>query len=368
MRRTYRILMLDDAPADAELIERELKTAGIPYEGRLVSTGDAFRRSLASFEPDLVLSDYTVPSFGGVQALELVRAASKDLPFVLVSGSIGEAGAIEIMRKGATDYVLKDNLARLGPAVVRALEEAEHKAGRRAAESALAQRAAELERSNVELEQFAYICSHDLREPLRMITTFIELIEERCAPVLDEESVSYMGTVVDGSLRMLRMVDGILEYSRARSSPYPITACDSALALQAALVDLGPTLKETGTLVTHGALPVVQANETQLARLFLNLIGNGIKFNREKPPRIDVGALREGMRWVFSVSDNGIGVSPEFREAVFKMFRRLHNRGQYAGEGIGLAVCRRIVERFGGRIWMDANPGGGSIVRFTLGA
>lgn len=365
MTRITRILLLEDSDADAELLGRELRKAGIEFEARCADTRESFTKALETFAPDLILADFSLPGFNGLHALKIARAHDPDLPFLLVSGSVGEETAIDIMRSGATDYVLKHRLTRLGPAVHRALAEAEERAQRRAAESALARRAAELERSNADLEQFAYICSHDLREPLRTISTFADLIQEQAEGKLDELCRGYFQRVVEGTERMRRMIDGLLEYSRANSETAPVTACDASRAFRAALEGLKTVVQHAGAVVTSAELPIVRAGEDQLVRVFQNLVTNAIKFNRSGAPTVHVQAQRSGEEWIFGVCDNGIGIAADARGRVFEMFRRLHNRTEYPGEGMGLAVCKKIIERYGGRIWIEANPGGGSIVHFT---
>ena len=224
----------------------------------------------------------------------------------------------------------------------------------------------ELERSNAELEQFAYIASHDLREPLRMIASYTALLEEEFAGKLDARTQRFMGYVQEGAKRMQRLIDDLLAYSRldARAQPSVPTPADAAL--QHALVDMRPLLREIAAQVTHDDLPTLLVDPVQLDQLFQNIVHNAVKFRRDEPPRVHVSAERAEGMWRVAVQDNGIGIEKEFCVRIFQMFQRLHDRAKYDGSGIGLAIAKKIVERHGGRIWVESKPGRGSTFYFTL--
>lgn len=232
--------------------------------------------------------------------------------------------------------------------------------------AALAASTQDLARSNLELEQFAYVASHDLQEPLRMVVGFVQLLEKRLADKLETETMEFMAFAVDGALRMQRLIQDILSYSRVNSRAAPCEQVDSATALQEALMLLDNQISNSGAQVAAHDLPVVSADRTQMVQLFQNLIGNAIKFCKNGAPRIQVQAQRHGKQWRFTVTDNGIGIEPEYRERIFGIFQRLHTRHEYEGTGIGLAICKRIVQRYGGEIGVDAAPGAGSVFWFTL--
>jgi len=225
---------------------------------------------------------------------------------------------------------------------------------------------AEVVRSNQELEQFAYVASHDLQEPLRVISGYLQLLERRYQGRLDADADQFIQYTVDAVKRLQELITDLLEYSRVGSRGKPLRPTDSGASLRRALAALERVIAETGTRVTHGPLPTVLADPTQLAQLFQNLIDNAIKFRRDCPPEIEVSALREESGWRFSVRDNGIGIEPEYWERIFLIFQRLHTRQKHPGTGIGLAICKRIVERHGGRIWIDSKPGEGSTFHFML--
>lgn len=237
---------------------------------------------------------------------------------------------------------------------------------RRRFEEELRRRDAELLRSNADLEQFAYVASHDLQEPLRMVTSYVQLLERRYKGRLDADADEFIGYAVDGARRMQALINDLLAYSRVGTRAKPLEPVESEEALRRALRDLELAIRDSGARVSHDALPRVMADPVQLAQLFLNLVGNAVKFRRDEPLRVHVSAQRRGDEWVFGVQDNGIGIDPSDHERVFVMFQRLHDRARYPGTGIGLAICKKIVERHGGRIWVESEAGQGATFRFTL--
>jgi len=237
---------------------------------------------------------------------------------------------------------------------------------RKRAEEALKKTLADLERSNKELEQFAYVASHDLREPLRMVASFTQLLAKRYQDKLDADANEFISYAVDGANRMQKMVNDLLSYSRVgvRGKPFEPTDCTGIL--NQTLTDLKVAIDENEAIITHDALPVVMGDELQLVQLFQNLIENGIKFRSKEAPRIHISAQENGNEWIFTVQDNGIGIDPQYNERIFIIFQRLHGRENYPGTGIGLAICKKIVERHGGRVWVDSQPGNGSTFYFTI--
>ena len=227
---------------------------------------------------------------------------------------------------------------------------------------------AELARSNADLEQFAYVASHDLQEPLRMVASYMQLLERRYEGKLDKDADAFIAYAVDGAKRIQKMINDLLAYSRVGTHGREFEATESESAFEYAVANLEQEIEESGGRVTHDPLPAVMADPTQLVQVFQNLIGNAVKFQGESPPRAHVSARKQGREWVFSVSDNGIGFDPKYSERVFIVFKRLHPSSEYGGTGIGLAICKRIVERHGGRMWVSSEPGKGSTFYFTLPA
>ncbi len=224
----------------------------------------------------------------------------------------------------------------------------------------------ELSRSNAELQEFAYVASHDLQEPLRMVTSYVQLLGRRYQGKLDADANDFIGYAVDGVSRMQNLINGLLAYSRVATRGKVFEPADCAAALDQALANLGAAIEESGAVISHDPLPTVMSDSTQLVQLFQNLVGNAIKFHGDEPPRVHVSAEQKGGEWVFSIRDNGIGIDPEYAERIFGVFQRLHSREEYPGTGIGLAICRRIVERHGGRIWVESQNGTGSTFYFTM--
>jgi light-regulated signal transduction histidine kinase (bacteriophytochrome) len=224
----------------------------------------------------------------------------------------------------------------------------------------------ELKRSNTELQQFAYVASHDLQEPLRMVSSYMQLLEKKYEDKLDETAKEFIAFAVDGATRMQGLIDDLLTYSRVGTKGKLFEPTDSESVLISAQDNLKVAIEESGAIITHNPLPTVNGDASQLVQLMQNLIGNGIKFNKGVTPQINISAASKNNKWLFSVSDNGIGIDPNQQERIFQIFQRLHNRTEYSGTGVGLAVCKKIVERHGGNIWVESEPGQGSTFFFTI--
>jgi light-regulated signal transduction histidine kinase (bacteriophytochrome) len=377
MLKPLRLLIVEDSEDDAILLLRELKRGGYEPVHERIETPEAMKAALEKGTWDIVISDYVLPRFSGLAALGLLKDSGQDLPFIIVSGKIGEDIAVSAMTAGAHDYIIKGNLTRLVPAVERELREAEVRREKREAEEALRhsheelerkveERTAELVRSNRELEQFAYIVSHDLQEPLRMVTSYVTLISQRYKDRLDKDADEFIDYAVNGAAHMKALLNDLLAYSRVGTHGEPFEMIDLNAAVKTATDNLKKHIEQSGAEVKHGNLPIVFADKVQMVQIFQNLIDNAIKFCGSERPRIQISYEWKKTEWVISLSDNCMGIDPKHFDKIFIMFKRLHAGDKYPGTGIGLAVCKKIVERHGGRIWIESEPKKGSTFYFTI--
>jgi two-component system, sensor histidine kinase and response regulator len=359
------ILIVDDNPGDRTLYRRLLAEADAT--GFVITEAESGAEALGRVtleKPDCILLDYRLPDFDGVEFLAALteKTDGNGAPVIMLTSYGSESIVIEAVRAGAADYLSKNGLS--GSALRRAISNAVEKHRLRQGVESYRQT---LKRSNAELEQFAYVASHHLPEPLRMVTSYLQLLERRYQGRLDADAQEFIGYAVDGAKRMQVLINDLLAYSRLTTHRQPLVPIDCEALLKATLADLAQAIAEAGATVTHGPLLKVSGDPTQLGQLFQNLICNALKFRGEKPPEIRIEAAKHPSDWMFSVRDNGIGIEPRYAERVFLIFERLHGPGQYPGTGIGLAICKKIVARHGGRIWVESQPGQGATFYFTLG-
>jgi PAS domain S-box-containing protein len=486
------VLILEDRESDFELITRELQRAGFTVRVQRAEDEQEFRAQLAA-RPDIILSDYVLSfRFNALSALEILQESGLDIPLIVLTGIVSEETVVECMKRGASDYLFKDRLIRLGPAVRRALEESELRRQKRRAEAALrktserlqqlvettrvipweldletwrftyvgpqavalvgypledwlrkgfwderirledpdalyrlcagseagdydfdchmtssngavvhlhcvakttfcdgrarslhgfmmditelkltqeslARHSADLAASNAELQQFAYVASHDLREPLRMVSFYTQLLAKRYQGKLDADADEFIGYAQEGATRMGELIQNLLDYSRISSWKRETAPTDCEAVFRKSIENLRVSITESGATVESDSLPVVTGDVSQLGQLFQNLIGNALKYrSAARPPHIRVSAREEQSEWLFSVCDNGIGIEPQYFETVFGIFQQLHSREEYGGTGVGLAICRRIVERHRGRIWVESELDKGATFCFTI--
>ena len=270
-------------------------------------------------------------------------------------------------RKDGTEFPVEISLSPLeGPNGVSVTAAIRDVTERKQAAQLLAEKMSELHQSNEALEQFAHIASHDLQEPLRMVASYTQLLSRRYKGRLDADADEFIGFAVDGTQRMKRLIEDLLLYSRAGKGAPPVVEFDADGSLREAIGNLRAAIEESRAEVTSGPLPTLTAVESQLVQLLQNLIGNAIKYRGDRIPKVHVSAEEGSREWIFSVADNGIGIDPKYFDRIFQIFQRLHGRGEYEGTGIGLAVCKRILQQQGGRIWLDSKPGDGSVFHFSL--
>jgi signal transduction histidine kinase len=362
------VLLIEDAPSDAEIQIDELRRGGFDVTADVVETGHQVREHLGKNSYDVILADYSLPNFRGMDTLEVLREKKLNTPLILVTGALNSETAVECVKQGAVDYVMKDNLARLVLCVRRALEDTRLRQERARGQEQLAHKVEELARSNCDLEQFAYVASHDLQEPLRMVAAYTQLLAERYRGKLDTTADRYIGYAVEGATRMQALLEDLLAFSRIGRNEVIPTPIDANTAIEEVLKNLAFTLKEHNVTITCNPMPTILADRFQVVQLFQNLIGNAIKFRGKQALNVTISAEKQGEEWLFSVFDNGIGIAAEHKEFIFKIFQRLHTRAEYPGNGVGLAICKKIVEHNGGRIWVDSELGHGSNFRFTFPA
>ena len=356
--RKLRVLLVEDNSADGELMLHALQKGGFDSEFEVVQTAAEFADRIRRNKYEVILADYRLPGWNGMETVTILRREGLDIPVVLVSGALGELKAVECIKQGAADYVLKDHLARLPQSVRRAVEEKELRDENRRTHE-------ELTRSNRDLEQFAYVASHDLQEPLRMVATYTQLLAERYQGKLDENADKYIHYAVDGALRMQTLVRDLLAFSRVGRRHEAPQNTDCNLVVRTVMANLQSVIQENDAQIRYIDLPVLLADHTELVQVFQNLVGNAIKFRSSERPEIRITAEKKKKEWLLSVADNGIGIAPQHADDVFMIFKRLHTREEYPGSGIGLAICKRIVEQNHGRIWVESEPGKGSTFRFT---
>ncbi len=361
------ILIVDDTPENLRLLSQMLMEQG--YLVRPVRSGALALEAVKAIPPDLILLDIKMPEMNGFEVCECLKAEprTRDIPIIFISALDDIQDKVKAFNLGGVDYITKpfnfqEVLARVQTHL--ALQALYRQLAEKNLE--LEQQAEALARSNAELEQFAHVISHDLREPLRMVSSYLQLLEHGYAEQLDEQAKDFIAYAVDGADRMQAMIKSLLTYARVDTQGGPLKLVDCERVLAHTLMDLKITIEEAHASITHDTLPTVHADAVQLEHVFQNLISNAIKFRGETLPRIHIAAERQADTWCFSVSDNGIGIDPQYADEIFKVFRRLHTREEYPGLGIGLAFCKRIVERHGGRIWVESEPGQGATFFFTL--
>ena len=276
---------------------------------------------------------------------------------------------VEFMRKDGTIFIgsetamtVKDREGNVEyyDGIIEDITERKH------AEEQLKKMNTELMRSNEDLQQFAYVASHDLQEPLRMVSSYVQLLARRYRDKLDEDAHDFIDFAVDGVTRMQTLINDLLQYSRVSTRGKPFTQTNISKVLEKTIRNLKVALEESGAVIKYKSLPTVPADESQLLQVFQNLIGNSIKFRGNNPPEIHVSAKKQNNHWVFSIRDNGIGIEPQYSDRIFVIFQRLHRKKEYPGSGIGLTISKKIIERHGGGIWFESEPGKGTTFYFTL--
>ena len=348
-----RILNVDDHDAGRYARTRFLNRAGfIVDEAR---TGEQAIAAIRDRPPDLVLLDINLPDIDGFEVCRRIKADPETarIPVVFLSAArLADLDVVAGLEHGADNYLREPVDPAVLVATVRALLR------ERDVQEALV-------RSNEQLRRFAFVVSHELQEPLRMVKSYTQLLSQRYKDNLGPEANEYMQFTITGVNRMEKFIHDMLAYSQAAEADMEMKAFSCRTALDWALMELQPAIEESGATITSDALPVVMGDPMRLSQVFKNLIGNAIKYHGEQTPQVHVSAAAEGLEHIICIRDNGIGIDPKYFDNIFILFKRLHGRDR-AGSGVGLAICKEIVEHHGGRIWVESDPGQGSSFCFTL--
>ena len=382
MAESLRILHLEDDPTDARLAMNLLGEAGLQVQAQRVHTFPAFQHALESAPVDLILADYTVPGVDALQALRWARQLRPEVPFVFLAGTLGEERAIETLKLGATDFVLKDRLGRLVPCVRRALREAREQALRQQAEQSLRQlnatleervrqRTRELDAANADLQNFAHMAAHDLRSPARALVSYAALLVAHHGPGLDSGARATLERMRQSAEQLERLLHELLQFCRLSQAQVELQPVGLQSAVPEALALLEEEIRSKQAIIRIGeAMPTVLGHHATLVMLVHNLVSNALKFvPQEHQPRIRIHAepsplqtgSPHGPGFVrLSVEDNGIGIARGDQEKVFGVFQRLHHPRDYPGSGLGLAIVRKGAERMGGSVGVESQLGQGS--------
>lgn len=355
------ILIVDDTPDNLRVLSAMLTNRG--YEVRKALSGQRAIASVQSEPPDLILLDIKMPEMDGYEVCQQLKATSQgsEVPIIFVSALDDALDKVRAFAAGGVDYVTKpfqeaEVLARI-----------EHQLRIQHLQHQLVQQNEELLRSNRELEQFAYVVSHDLQQPLQSVTGFVRLLQLKYESSLDEVAQDYLTRIHETGSRMQRLVQDLLAYAQVGKYEQEPEQVDCHQVLQQVLDNLQGALQGKQATLTHDSLPIVQGSESQLIQLFQNLISNGIKFvPADVAPQIHISVTPLSHHWQIGVHDNGIGIKPEHRQQIFEIFQRIHSSSKYPGTGIGLATCKKIAELHGGKIWVESEFGKGTTFYFTL--
>lgn len=359
-----RLLVVDDSPEDRATYRRMLSQGRhLSYDVQEAEAADDGLKLVSERRPDCILLDFRLPDLNGLEFLaELSRiAGTGDVAVVMLTGQGDEQVAAEAIKSGAQEYLSK----------VRLQPDSLHAAIQSALRLSQAQRELEihrqqLERSNRDLERYARVVAHDLEAPLKGILKGLAHLQATSGDRIDSESAEFVRDAIERAGHMTVLIRDILEYSRARADTTPLEPVETAKAVSEAIANLRSQIEAAGATITTGDLPQVLGSESQLIQLFQNLLSNAIKYRSIEPPSIRVFAEALGDQWRFAVRDNGIGIDPRQADRIFEPFVRLQASSEVAGTGVGLATCRAVVERHGGRIWIDSAPGQGSTFYFTI--
>ncbi len=379
IKRKLRILMVEDQIADAQLAEQVLRKGGFDFTFKCVDSEDAFVKELKDFRPSAILSDHGLCAFDGFSALALAQVACPDVPFIFVTGSLGEEMATKALKSGASDFILKHHMKTLAPALHRALREAHSQVQRKKAEQEIhrlneelehrvARRTADLEAANAELEAFSYSVAHELRAPLRQIEGYIQILSSSRSSPKDEESTQCLTAIASSAQRLGQLIEDLLAFSKATRAGMRKGKVDLNSLCQSVIRELGGEMSDRAVEWHIHDLPTITGDVALLRQVMANLLGNAVKYTRrEKSALIEVSSYRTEEDLVVFVRDNGGRVRHwRYVNKLFGVFQRLHQHSEFEGTGIGLANVRRIIHQHQGRTWAEGKPNHGATFYFSL--
>ncbi|VXD16647.1 Histidine kinase response regulator hybrid protein [Planktothrix serta PCC 8927] len=363
------ILIVDDTPDNLRLLSKTLSEQG--YEVQCAINGKLALMAVKHEPPDLILLDIKMPEMDGYQVCEVLKSQEKTagIPVIFLSALDDVFDKVKAFTVGGVDYITKpfqveEVFARIeNQLTIRRLQKQLQDKNLK-----LEHLNQELQRSNRELEEFAYVVSHDLQQPLQTITGFAELLLALKSEInLEQEADEYVAPILDEGIRMQELIKDLLEYSRVGTKKRKFEATDCQDVFRKSLAHLHSAIEESRAIITSEPLPTVMADRIQMGQLFQNLIGNGIKYQRPNvQPKIVISVQEKPQEWLFKVEDNGIGIKPENFDRIFQVFQRLHTNQEYPGTGVGLAICKKIIDRHRGKIWIESEWGIGTTFYFTL--
>lgn len=369
---SLKILLFEDNQGDAGLIEEMLDEFNNFNDLKIVETLEDGLNILNKEIFDVILLDLGLPDSDGIETLKDVLKITPSTPIIILTGLNNEQIGIQSVKIGAQDYLIKNEIESkllkrsINYSIERKKIEGELQRSQENLEEKVKERTKELEQSNRELQQFAYVASHDLREPLRMISTFLQLLEKRYSERLDTDAKEFIDFAVDGAKRLDAMIKDLLEYSRVANKIIKFNDVDMNEVLKQTSINLKISIDDNNAKIYSDLLPTVSGDEKLLVQLFQNLISNSIKYRRSENPEIQISVNKELDQYLFSVKDNGIGISQNHLDRIFTIFQRLHTNDEYEGTGIGLAIAQRIVYQHNGNIWADSKIKDGTTIYFTL--
>ena len=388
LKQSVNILLIEDDLTEARLFEKILseitKRQFNIFHVQCLQNG---LKTLSEKKFDIILLDLSLPDSQGLDSLEPLIKVAPNLPIIVLTNTNDDQLALEAVRRGAQDYLVKRmlNVELLSRSIYYAIERKQNQENLREANQELTKTnqlliqeirekqkiTQELQRSNAELEQFAYIVSHDLKQPLSTISAWTQMLQLRYKQQFDEKGEKYLKMIINGTQQMDNLIQDLLEYSRVSRKTKELQLVSVQDVITMAKARLEKVIKDTSAKIIYQSLPTVMADPVQLTQVFQNLIENGIKYHGSEPPQIEIAAVfhqkeTNYSEWLFSVTDNGIGMEAKFFQRIFQIFQRLHTASEYPGSGIGLAICQKIVESYGGRIWVESELEKGSTFYFTL--